>query len=141
MPVCAFDTNVLAYATGIVQSTADAVKADAADALLATAMRNATVVLPVQVCLELHNLLVRKGGMSHREASVIVREYFDGAELIASDPGVLATALDLSERHRMQTYDAVILAAAARARCDFLYSEDMQDGFEWEGVRIVNPFA
>lgn len=140
MAVWAFDTNVLAYAVGIGQSEQDALKADVADALLARAMRTAAVVLPVQVCLELHNLLVRKGGLPAGEAAALVRDYADGMQLIDSDIEVLDAALNLAERHRLQTYDAVILAAAARAGCDVLYSEDMQDGFEWEGVRVVNPF-
>jgi predicted nucleic acid-binding protein len=35
----------------------------------------------------------------------------------------------------------VILAAAAEAGCRLLVSEDMQAGFTWGGVTIVNPFA
>jgi predicted nucleic acid-binding protein len=37
-------------------------------------------------------------------------------------------------------WDSLILASAILAGVDVLYSEDMQDGFEIEGGRIVNPF-
>ena len=36
--------------------------------------------------------------------------------------------------------DALIIAAAQRARCDILYSEDLTDGQFFEGVTIRNPF-
>lgn len=141
MPVCAFDTNILAYAAGVVQSPADRRKVGIADALLTEALLNEVVVLPVQVCLELHNLLVRKARWGRDSAAAQVREYMDGLEIVASDPALLAVAFDLADRHQFQTYDAAILAAAAQAGCDTLYSEDMQNGFEWNGVRIVDPFT
>jgi hypothetical protein len=38
-------------------------------------------------------------------------------------------------------WDAIILAAASEAGCRVLLSEDMQEGFTWGGVTIINPFA
>jgi predicted nucleic acid-binding protein len=34
-----------------------------------------------------------------------------------------------------------LVKKASFAEADVLYSEDMQDGFEIENVRIVNPFS
>jgi predicted nucleic acid-binding protein len=34
-----------------------------------------------------------------------------------------------------------VLAAAAEAGCRLLLSEDLQDGFTWQGVTVTNPFA
>ena len=104
-------------------------------------MRDQPLVVPIQVCFELHHLLVRKRGLAPRTAAELVRDLTDGAVIVPSDLAVLEAAFDLVGHHGLQTYDAVILASAARAGCDILYSEDMQDGFEWQGVRIVNPFA
>ena len=47
----------------------------------------------------------------------------------------------LAERHRFRIYDSLILAAARRAGCRVLYSEDMQDGQRIEGVGVSNRFA
>ena len=33
------------------------------------------------------------------------------------------------------------MAAAGEAGCRLLLSEDLQDGFTWSGVTVVNPFA
>ncbi|HEV2396631.1 MAG TPA: hypothetical protein VGS27_06805 [Candidatus Sulfotelmatobacter sp.] len=35
----------------------------------------------------------------------------------------------------------MILSAAAAGSCRLLLSEDLQDGFTWNGVTVVNPFA
>ena len=51
-------------------------------------------------------------------------------------------ALVISEEHHVPIYDAAIIAAALRAGCRRLLSEDMQDGRMFEGrLRIVNPFV
>jgi len=49
-------------------------------------------------------------------------------------------ALDTQQLTRFSWYDSLILQAAVDARCDTLYSEDFQDGFQYRGVTIVNPF-
>lgn len=141
MSFSAFDTNVLAYAAGLGVSPADRSKVALAAALLIDATAEESLVVPVQVCLEFHHVLVRKGGMSQGDAARMVEACIEGALTVPTDLAVAQAAFELTERHRLQTYDAVILAAAARARCEILFCEDMQDGFEWEGVRIVNPFA
>ncbi len=53
----------------------------------------------------------------------------------------MTAALNLASVHRLQIWDAVILSAAASAGCRVLLSEDLQDGFTWNGVTVVNPFA
>jgi predicted nucleic acid-binding protein len=140
LPLCAFDTNIFAYAAAIGESAADRPKVAIAEALLASMLPNEPLVVPVQVCFELHHLLVRKRRFAPDEAALLVCEYTDGAVIVSSDQAVLEAAFDLAGRHRLQTFAAVILASAARAGCEILYSEDMQHGFEWSGVTVINPF-
>jgi predicted nucleic acid-binding protein len=137
----ALDTNVLGYAAGIREVDADDTKVDEAEALIATLQIDQVIVLPAQVLLELHYLLVRRGRRSLLEAALIVGEYVGGNRVVPTTADVIADAFDLAAAHRMQTFDAVILAAAASAQCDVLYSEDMQHGFEWGRVTVLNPFA
>ncbi len=40
----------------------------------------------------------------------------------------------------MSQWDATILAAAVELGCTTIYSEDMNDGQDYGGVRVVNPF-
>jgi len=65
----------------------------------------------------------------------------DFAEPIETSEAVLDAALHLASVHKLRIWDAIILAAAAEADCRLLLSEDMQDGFTWRGVTVVNPFA
>jgi predicted nucleic acid-binding protein len=49
--------------------------------------------------------------------------------------------LALAERYGLSTFDAMIAASALHARCDALWSEDMQHGMVLDqGLRIANPF-
>jgi len=49
-------------------------------------------------------------------------------------------ALALHLRFRISHWDALIVAAALEAGCETLYSEDLNDGQDYDGVRVVNPF-
>jgi len=137
----ALDTNVLGYAAGIRKDDADDRKVDLAEALIAELQAEGPIVFPAQVLIELHFLLIRKGRRSRAEAAVIVGEYVRGNHVAATTAAVIADALALSAGHGLQTFDAVILSAAAQARCDVLYSEDMQNGLELAGVTVINPFG
>jgi predicted nucleic acid-binding protein len=137
----ALDTNVLAYAAGLREVDVDDSKVDLAEALIAVLQAEGAITFPAQVLVELHFLLVRKGRRSRAEASAIVSEYVNGNHVVPTSAAVISDAFELSAAHGLQTFDAVILSAAAQAGCDVLYSEDMQDGFEWKGARVVNPFV
>jgi predicted nucleic acid-binding protein len=131
----ALDTNVLAYAEGV---NGLAMKKAALE--LVDKLPQNLVVLPVQTLGELFQVLVRKAGRSPAEAKLAVLGWRSAYALVETSPDVLLAALDLTVR-RFSIWDAVILCAAAEADCHLLLSEDMQDGFVWRGVTIVNPFA
>jgi predicted nucleic acid-binding protein len=136
----AFDTNILAYAAGLRQVEADEAKIVSTGLLIEPMLAEGDVVLPAQVLAELHNLLRKKARFSPGDAAAKVAIYAEVATTIPTDPSVLEEAFQLAEKHGLQTYDAIILAAAAQGGCDILYSEDMQHLFEWNGVMVVNPF-
>ena len=132
----ALDTNILAYAEGI----DDEARRDAAIALMAR-IPQLTVFLPAQVLGELFVVLMRKGRYSAMQARETVLGWVDAFALIDTSQAVLFSAMDLAAAHQFSMWDAVILAAAAHADCRLLLSEDMQQGFIWNGVTIANPFA
>ena len=41
---------------------------------------------------------------------------------------------------RVDLVAALILASARETNCAVVYSEDLGDGQEYDGVRVVNPF-
>jgi len=131
----AFDTNILAYAEGVNNKAMQDQSLDLVKRLSAT-----TVVLPVQVLGELFSLLVRKAGRTPSDARNAVLHWRNAFNNLADTSAeVLLAAVDLAQS-KVSFWDAVILSAAAESGCQMLLSEDMQDGFVWKGVTVINPF-
>lgn len=132
----ALDTNVLAYAEGV----NDADRRDAALQIV-SGLPQSAICVPVQSLGELFHVLVRKAGRDAAAARDAVLGWRDAFSLIETSPAVLLAAMDLAADHRLSIWDAIIVAAAAQAGCRLLLSEDLQDGFTWNGVTVANPFV
>jgi predicted nucleic acid-binding protein len=135
----ALDTNVLAYAEGM-NGASDAVKMATAINLIGR-VPPSSFVLPVQVLGELFRILIRKAGRSPRDAREIILYWNNAFSSAETSAASMLAAADLVVDHRFNLWDAVILSVAAEAGCSLLLSEDMQDGFVWRGVMVVNPFS
>ena len=131
----ALDTNVLAYAEGVNGPSMKALALELVDRL-----PRASVVLPVHTLGELFQVLVRKAGRSRASARSAILSWRDAFSLFETSAATMLAAADLAVTHQLGIWDAVILCAAAEADCHLLLSEDMQDGFIWQGVTIANPF-
>ncbi len=132
----ALDTNVLAYAEALNGQE----KHGAAWELLRRLPRD-SVILPVQTLGELFRVLVNKAGRPPHAARNNVAAWMDAYSVAELTSAVFLQALELAATHGLFLWDAVILASAAEANCRLLLSEDMQDGFTWNGITIANPFA
>jgi predicted nucleic acid-binding protein len=132
----ALDTNVLAYAEGINGAKRRGTALD----LVRRLPQEATVV-PVQVLGDLFNVLVRKAGKSRGDARDSLLSWRDTFPAIETSSEIMLTAVDLATDHHFGIWDAVVLSAASQAGCRLLLSEDLQEGFTWGGVTIVNPFT
>jgi predicted nucleic acid-binding protein len=99
------------------------------------------LVVPAQVICELFNVLVRKARRDPIDARRAAAIWQDSYLMIPTTETVLGRAFGIAVDHHLATWDAVILAAASEAGCRALLSEDIQDGFTWGGVAVVNPFA
>jgi predicted nucleic acid-binding protein len=130
------DTNVLVYAEGL----NDAARKAAVVSLLRR-LPPENVHLPVQAIAELFHVLVTKAKVAPADAKDVVLRWCDQYALVDTSTAVLLSAMELSSQHRLRTWDAIIMAAAASAGCRLLLSEDLQDGFTWNGVTVANPFA
>jgi predicted nucleic acid-binding protein len=136
MGLAFLDTNVLVYS---VDSDEPAKRARALE-LLAPESEFDGFVCSVQVLGEFFNASRRKLGMSVEDARVGVERY---AELARGsiDRELVSAAIALCAEKSISYWDALIVAAAARARATTLLTEDLNDGEELLGVKIVNPFA
>jgi predicted nucleic acid-binding protein len=129
------DTNVLAYAEGVGSAERCRVAIGLVERLPESA-----VLLPAQVLGELMLVLTRKAGRAREAARDAVLCWADSFDVIDSTWAAFQSALDLSVNHEFRMWDALVMAVAAENRCRVVLSEDLQHGFTWRGVTVVNPF-
>jgi predicted nucleic acid-binding protein len=55
-------------------------------------------------------------------------------------PALFRAAVDIQQRFQLSYWDAAILAAAKQMACHTVFSEDLNDGQNYDGVTVVNPF-
>jgi predicted nucleic acid-binding protein len=134
------DSNILAYFAQVRNSDDDIPKIAKAGALVDNLNGVVDLVAPIQALGELFIVLLR-GGRPAAEAGAMVADLEENFISPGSNGQVLRKAFELVQKHRLQFWDSMIIAAAAQAGCTLLLSEDMQDGFTAGGVTIVNPFA
>ena len=61
--------------------------------------------------------------------------------MIDNDGDLLVAAMTLQLRASVSFWDALVVEAAVAARCDLLYSEDLNPRQRFGSVEVVNPFA
>ena len=132
----ALDTNVLAYAEGV---NGNGRKEEALE--LVRKLSPERIVVPVQTLGELFHVLVRKAGRTPAKARAAILSWQDAFPVMETSATVMVAAVDLATNHRLSIWDSVVLCAAAEANCRLLLSEDLQDGFTWNGVTVTNPFV
>lgn len=79
------------------------------------------------------------GGRSKLQAREVLLGWSDSFQTIPTSPDIMTAAADLAADHGIGIWDAVILVAASQGGCRLLLSEDLQNGFTWGGVTVVNP--
>jgi len=60
--------------------------------------------------------------------------------LATLDANTVKLALGIAARSKISYFDAQIVASAKQLECRTIYSEDFNDGQDYGGVRVVNPF-
>jgi predicted nucleic acid-binding protein len=132
------DTNILLYARDAGQRA----KQRVAYAWIAALWRRRTGRLSFQVLQEFYITATKKlkPGLAVGQARRDVRNLMVWNP-VPADAALLESAWLLEDRLGFSWWDAQIVAAARRANCGVLLSEDMQHGLNVDGTVIVNPFA
>ena len=137
MADCFLDTNVLLYAVSTNPTEAD--KARVAREL----MQTADWAWSAQVAAEFI-----RASTAPRQPKPLTRaearrwvETWMAFPMATIDGALVLEAVRIAERFQISHFDAQILAAAKQMGCATLYSEDLNHGQDYDGVRVVNPFA
>lgn len=131
------DTNLLVYA----RDASEPEKQPLALAWMRALWESRSGRVSVQVLEEYYVTVTAKlePGLSREEARSDVRDL--GAwRPVSLDEELLVSAFDAEDRYGFSFWDVLIVAAAKRAGCRHLLTEDLQDGQDLDGLLVVDPF-
>ena len=129
------DTNLLLYAASHTGSP----KEDFARKWLVDTIDQHDVWISTQVMMEFSANLIKKAKVSPTAVQARL-EVFQAFGIIRLGPEEVAEGLSWMTRASLSFWDACIVAAANRANCSILFSEDMQANRTFGSTRIINPF-
>ncbi len=128
------DTNILVYSL----YRFDPIKQKKCRSLLKTLTDDFQGVISTQVMQEFYVTTVKKLGADPLLIKDILHAY-ERFETVIITPDSIRDAIDCSIINRLSFWDALIVVAAESARCEKLWSEDLNDGQVIRGVQIENP--
>lgn len=129
------DSNVLLYSCSAAPD--DAGKRQVAEDLIL----NRPFAISAQVLQEFIANALRKPRLGITESNIDATLQL--AAMVRVQPvthELVVSAVMLRRRFQLSQWDATIIAAAAELGCKTVYSEDMNDGQDYAGVRVENPF-
>jgi len=131
------DTNVLVYA----RDASEAAKQPPAREWMDYLWGQHAGRLSVQVLQEYYQVVTRKlqPGLSRQQARDDIRDLL-AWQPVSMSGAVIEQAWAVEEEYSLSWWDALIVAAARNEQCDYLLSEDMQDGQELGSLVVLNPF-
>jgi predicted nucleic acid-binding protein len=99
-------------------------------------------ILSYQVIQEFCNVALRKFDtpLSLEECKNFINRFMFPICTIYPNKDIFNTALDIKLETGYGFYDSLILAAAYKADCKIVYSEDLSSGQKIRTMEIVNPF-
>lgn len=77
--------------------------------------------------------------MTHADAVAAINQLLR-RPTVSIDAALLIEALRVKHRFQLSYWDAAIIAAANNLGASVLYSEDLNHGQDYGGVKVINPF-
>jgi len=131
------DTNVLTYA----YDDGEPRKQSIARNYLQQALAGEYIV-SVQVLAEFTTTLLHKFSIPvPAEKMMAILDALVPLKVVQPDKDLVRRAVEAHARYGVHFYDGMILAAAERAGCKRIWSEDLNAGQVYFGIRVENPFA
>jgi predicted nucleic acid-binding protein len=134
MPKVFLDTNILVYCL----DRSETGKRKKCRNLLKSLTGEDKGVLSTQVMQEFYVAATAKLGADPLLVKDILRS-LERFETVTVSPALIKEAIDCAIINRLSFWDALIIVSAESARCEVLWSEDLNHGQIVRGVRIENP--
>ena len=130
------DSNVLIYA----YDTTYPDKQRVAKQLVGRALMGESIV-STQVFAEFASTFLHKSAVRMTPGSVTaILDGLRSIRVVTVGREEVARAVDAHKRYGLHFYDGMIVAAAERAGCGRIWSEDLNPGQTYFGIRVENPF-
>lgn len=130
------DSNVLIYAYDV----SNPAKQRIARALVGTALAGG-IVMSTQVLAEFAAIMLHKLSPAARSEDLTAAlDALGPVKLVAPDGDIVRRAVEAHAAYGVHFYDGMIIAAAERAGCERIWSEDFNSGQKYFGIAVVNPF-
>jgi predicted nucleic acid-binding protein len=129
------DSNVLIYALSGEKD--ERAKRDRAVELI----RTADFGISYQVVMEIWVVAARKMArpVPAARAAAFIENLME-FPCVPGTEGLYRQAVQLTARFGIHPYDAAIIAAAQELGAQTVYSEDLNHGQDYDGVKVLNPF-
>jgi predicted nucleic acid-binding protein len=129
------DTNILLYAK--VDDGSD--KHTKCHNLLAVILVGSEIVVSVQALNEYYVNALKKN-ITPAEIQNTVRQFISDFEIVPLTKELVIETHRICNRYRFSYWDSNIVAAALKAKCKILYTEDLQDGQVIDNMlTVMNP--
>ena len=131
------DTNILVYA----YDASEPEKQNIAQGLVKRAV-GGELVASTQVLAEFVVTLLHKLSPPATPQHLLqILNALGPIRLVLADADVIRRALEARTAYRLHFWDCMIVAAAERAGCERIWSEDLNAGQKYFGVVVSNPFS
>ncbi len=131
------DTNILVYA----YDSSSGKKHETAQALVKKLWESESGCISVQVLQELYVSLIKKVNppIDIDLVAQIIRDLSVWQTYVPGKEDVLQ-AIEISRRHKISFWDAMIIQSAKRCGCKQIWSEDLSSSQTYDYIQIINPF-
>ncbi|MDZ4725020.1 MAG: PIN domain-containing protein [Leptospira sp.] len=132
------DTNIFIYFF----SATDLDKKKISSNIIKASFKSDRFYVSYQVIQEFSNVMLTRGQPPMKEKDILslIDKILDPICSFYPNINFYKNALKLREKNKLSYYDSLIALAALDLDCDYLFSEDFNDGAKINKLKIINPF-
>ncbi|MEA3467606.1 MAG: PIN domain-containing protein [Thermodesulfobacteriota bacterium] len=128
------DTNIWLYSFIASQDTEKS-------SIAKTIISENDIVISTQIVNEMSVNLLRKANFTEKRIQELIVSLYKRYTVLELSSDILIRASEIRSKFSFSYWDSIVAASALDSEADYLISEDMQNGFSFDGIlTIINPF-
>lgn len=133
------DTNIFVY----LHDSTDGAKQEKSAEIIELALKKNCGIISYQVVQEFINVVEMK--LNNKKIQDNLKYFLTNCMYplcnIFVDFDLYDQAINLNRKNKLSFYDALIVSAAKKGKCNILYTEDLRAGKFDKELTIINPFS